>query len=104
MEFVLFWLGFSLVVGVLASNRGRTGIGWFFLSLVISPLIAGLLVLASDNLKTRREAPSYQTHAPCPKCAEPVLREAIKCKHCGSDITPQPLPRVRTFWEQLHGR
>ncbi|WP_373857248.1 zinc ribbon domain-containing protein [Klebsiella variicola subsp. variicola] len=22
----------------------------------------------------------------CPFCAEPIRKEAIKCKHCGSDI------------------
>ncbi|RYH46023.1 MAG: hypothetical protein EON54_16600 [Alcaligenaceae bacterium] len=24
--------------------------------------------------------------APCPLCAEPIKREAVRCKHCGSDI------------------
>lgn len=25
---------------------------------------------------------------PCPFCAEPVKPAAIKCRHCGSDLTP----------------
>lgn len=25
----------------------------------------------------------------CPFCAEPVKKAAIKCKHCGSELTPQ---------------
>ena len=41
-----FWFGFSIVVGVAANTRGRTGFGWFLLAIVISPLLAGLLVLA----------------------------------------------------------
>lgn len=36
-------------------------------------------------------APNDLTHVRCRACAEPVLREAIKCKHCGADLTPQPL-------------
>ena len=43
---VFFWFAFSLVVAVGANTRGRHGGGWFLLSLVISPLIAGLLLLA----------------------------------------------------------
>lgn len=45
MDLVLVWVGLCAVVGYAASQRGRNGIGWFLLALVISPLIAGLLVL-----------------------------------------------------------
>jgi hypothetical protein len=43
---VFFWLAFSVLVGLFASiRRGRSGVGWFFIAAVISPLIAGLLLL-----------------------------------------------------------
>lgn len=35
----------AVVVGVVAFKRGRVGYGWFLLSLLISPLITGPLVL-----------------------------------------------------------
>jgi hypothetical protein len=41
----LIWLGFCVLVGVYASKKGRSGVGWFFLSIVISPLI-GLIIVA----------------------------------------------------------
>jgi hypothetical protein len=41
-----FWIAFAIIVGVAANTRGRNGGGWFILALAISPLIAGLLVLA----------------------------------------------------------
>ena len=44
------WIALSSVVGLAASTRGRDGGGWFVLALVISPLIAGLLVLALPAL------------------------------------------------------
>lgn len=40
----LFWIGFAIVVGVAASNRGRNGAGWGLLAILISPLLAGLLL------------------------------------------------------------
>ena len=40
------WLALAIIVGVAANTRGRSGVGWFLLAAVISPLIAGLLVLA----------------------------------------------------------
>jgi hypothetical protein len=46
MELVFFWLAFSIIVGVLAHGRGRSWFWWTLLAMLISPLIAGLLVLA----------------------------------------------------------
>lgn len=34
----------------------------------------------------------------CPKCAETVLAEAVKCKHCGSDLRQK-----RKLWPWLVG-
>lgn len=50
MEFLIFWLGFCVLVGYFAVKKGRSGGGWFFLSLIISPLLAGIaLAIASDK-------------------------------------------------------
>jgi hypothetical protein len=49
MIFILFWIGFAVVVGVAANTRGRSFGGWFFFALAISPLLAGLLLLASPR-------------------------------------------------------
>ena len=52
VEFLLFWLIFAGAVGFIASQRGRSGFGWFLLSVVISPLIA-VLVLALIPSRSR---------------------------------------------------
>lgn len=46
MEFIVLWIALAIVVGVAANTRGRSGGGWFLLALIISPLVAGLPVLA----------------------------------------------------------
>jgi hypothetical protein len=53
MEFFVVALGLCIVVWVFASSRGRSGFGWFCLSLIISPLVAGLLVLVLPNRTAR---------------------------------------------------
>lgn len=47
--FWLFWFLLAIVVGVLASSRGRSGFGYFLLALVMSPLIAFAILLALSN-------------------------------------------------------
>ena len=50
---VVAWLALAVIVGVMASKRGRVGYGWFLFSLVLSPLITGALVLALPRHHTQ---------------------------------------------------
>lgn len=110
MEVLLFWGGLSVVVAVAANSRGRSPIGWFVLSVVISPLIAGLLVLALGGPKSPAATyydPDTKTLAvpnsdtkKCPECAEIVKADARICRFCrhefnaGSSISPSPRGRL----------
>jgi uncharacterized membrane protein YhdT len=51
MEFLIAWLIFAFVVAIAAGARGRSGIGWFLLSAVLSPLVGLILVLVLPNLR-----------------------------------------------------
>jgi hypothetical protein len=57
-------------------------------------MLAGLLVVAGVLLYgfgTLSKAPLGETgNRKCPYCAELVKAEAIKCRHCNSDIPPLP--------------
>ena len=98
MELVIAWLIFAAIVGVGASARGRSGFGWFFLSCLISPLLSLilLLLLPKRTAQALSETVTPATHRKCPQCAELILREARKCKHCGSAVQPEPLPSTNT--------
>ncbi len=89
MEIFPIWLAFSVAVGMIASNKGRSGFGWFVLAMLISPLIAGIFVLIVPNLKRAAGEPTPETHVRCPDCREFVLRDARVCKHCGCKLIPQ---------------
>lgn len=89
------WVMFAVVVGVFAANKGRSGVGWFLLSLVISPLLGFLFVAVMANLKVQAataavqaQIPGPSTHVKCSACAEWVLPEASVCKHCGAARQP----------------
>lgn len=87
---ILFWCVLSVVVGVFAAGKGRSGVGWFLLSMLISPLLAAIFLAIVKDLSGGAAAagPSDQTHVKCPVCAEFVLPEAKVCKHCAAPLTP----------------
>lgn len=67
----------ALAVGILASREfGRSGIGWFFLALLLTPLVGLLLFL----LAARRRR--------CPYCAELIQPSATVCRFCGRTVPP----------------
>lgn len=54
MWVAVLWLVLAIVVSVAASARGRSGANWFFLAVILSPLIAGLVVAMLPDLRTRK--------------------------------------------------
>ena len=42
-------VGISIAVGVIADKRGRSGTGWFVLSLLLTPVLALLFLVAVDQ-------------------------------------------------------
>ena len=52
---VLYVLAFPLMVAHVANNQGRSGAGWFFLSLLISPVFAILVLIALGDTDEKRK-------------------------------------------------
>jgi hypothetical protein len=89
VNLLFVWLGLAIVVGIAAAHRGRNGARWLLLAVLLTPLIAGLLVLAlPDPDRERQQQEFLKNSRKCPLCAELVRREAIVCKHCGRDLPP----------------
>lgn len=104
---VVVWLLASVLVAVFAGTKGRSVVGAFLASILLSPLI-GLIVVAASKSKGQLDESAARrgrsrTHRPCPKCAEIIRREATKCPQCGEALTPEPYPR-RTLWQALNSR
>ena len=91
--YMFFWFLFSGLVAVLAHKRGRFAFGWGILSVMLTPLIVGLVVISLPNAKKNivKDGLGNQiteaTHKRCPACKEFIRRDALKCRHCGEILT-----------------
>ena len=55
MWIFICWIIFSFCVAFLADKRGRSAGGFFLLAILISPLIAGIIVLCIEDLQATKE-------------------------------------------------
>ena len=68
---ILLW---ALVPGFIARSKGRSFWGYFFLSLLITPLITMIITLCLSNLKKQCQESQIQNESPktkickCGKC------------------------------------
>jgi len=84
----LTWIILSILCGIYASGKGKSGFGYFLLSVLLSPLIGfvAALIAKEDTVNIEKKEMSLGVKRKCPFCAELVKSEAIICKHCGKDI------------------
>ena len=85
---LILWFILAILVGAYANSRGRSGIGFFLLSTILSPVLGIIIAVGvgpdADKLEAR--AISAGKRRKCPYCAELVRMEARICKHCGKAI------------------
>lgn len=100
---VFFWLLFASLVGMIASGRGRSFLGWFLLAFLISPLLSLVLVLVLGKPATLQRSDSVIQDGGkvCPRCAESVKRAAQVCRFCGHEFPEavEPVPAIPSVSE-----
>jgi Na+/H+-dicarboxylate symporter len=84
----VIWLIFAVLVGVYASSKGRSGVGFFFIAALLSPLIGFIIAAIVQPIRANTEAKALESGdvKKCPNCAELVKAEAKLCKHCHSEL------------------
>ncbi|WP_317685281.1 zinc ribbon domain-containing protein [Azotobacter beijerinckii] len=80
-------------IGLIADQQNHIMLGGMI-------ALAGLLTVIFGGRKNSASSDGVAgaDARPCPFCAEPIRRSAIKCKHCGSTVDPEAEPVLKAGW------
>ena len=74
MALIYLYFLLAILIGILATIRGRTWWRWFLIALFLTPLIAGLLVLVLPREHAAYALPEGQIEWPLADCGLRVIR------------------------------
>lgn len=91
MGFLVVAALLGLITAFIAQSKGRSFAGWWVYGFLLF-IVAIIHVLIIPSVKEHQLTNiSSDESRDCPYCAEPIKRQASKCKHCGSDVEPLPI-------------
>jgi hypothetical protein len=79
--FLLSAIFFGIICALIANNKKRNSLLWLIFGSIFG-IFALIILLVLPSYKYD-ETPTPETHFRCPDCAELILKQARKCKHCG---------------------
>lgn len=90
LGFLLLVAGISGLIGSLigkaAERKGRSFWTFFWLSILFSPIIMGVIVAVIEPLSDGAVSTGGPGTKKCPECAEFVKEEASVCRFCGNEF------------------
>ncbi|ALB49948.1 zinc ribbon domain-containing protein [Cronobacter sakazakii] len=87
MELFLVAAVLGIIPALIAHSKGRSFIAWWFYGFVLFIIALVHSIVIKKDTKVIEQEMIDDGMKKCPFCAELVRQEAIKCKHCGSDIS-----------------
>lgn len=84
------WVIVSLIICMIATQKGRNPILWFLCSVALSPALGWVMA----NWLDERQPAAVIALTNCPYCGAVIAENAEGCLHCHADF-PEGLPRTR---------
>ncbi|HFK8262126.1 TPA: hypothetical protein ACGZ3Y_004571 [Klebsiella pneumoniae] len=96
MELLIICAIIGCIPAAIASSKGRSFFAWWVYGalLFIVALIHSLIIKKTVADVERKQI--NEGLVKCPFCAEMIKPEAIKCRHCGSEVEPRLASAVIT--------
>lgn len=87
MELLLVAIVIGLIPALIAQSKGRSFFAWWVYGalLFIIALVHSIIIKKDPYFEEKTMLDDGMKK--CPFCAELIKSEAVKCKHCGSDLT-----------------
>lgn len=91
MEILLIAALIGLLPAAIASNKGRSFVGWWlFGALLFIVALPAALLIKADPKSIERSQLAQGDSKKCPQCAEIVKAEANVCRFCGHSFANTP--------------
>lgn len=89
--FILSWISISLMASLIAKLKGQSGLGWFFIGMLLGPIGMIRSILIDGKKKQLLKKPDNMDkntgYKQCPDCGEIMKMDVKECKRCHYDFS-----------------